>query len=85
MNCLSGVQGAVAMLNSKLSLMDPAILDVVEPRLQGIMHKLTQITDKQSINNEAEKQSKVFCNHDLFAVSWQHQTTPDCEVFAFTG
>jgi hypothetical protein len=53
------LQGAVAALNSKLSLLDSSNVDAVEARLQSVMHKLGQIADKKASQDNPEKQQRV--------------------------
>ncbi|KAL5006481.1 hypothetical protein ScPMuIL_015287 [Solemya velum] len=51
--------GAVSVMNSKLSLLDPGNLDQVEARLQNVLHKLGQISDKKPSEEDEEKQNKI--------------------------
>jgi len=51
--------GAVAALNSKMSLLDPPNVEAVEARLQSVLHKLGQIADKKAAQDNPEKQQKV--------------------------
>ncbi|KAJ8314201.1 hypothetical protein KUTeg_008762, partial [Tegillarca granosa] len=51
--------GAVAILNSKLTLLDQANLDAVEARLHNVLHKLTQISEKKGATEDTEKQNKL--------------------------
>ena len=55
------VQGAVSVMNSKLSLLDQPNVDAVEARLQSVMHKLSQIADKKAAQDNPERQQKVSC------------------------
>lgn len=57
--------GAVAILNSKLTLLDQANLDAVEARLHNVLHKLTQISEKKGATEDTEKQNKVAELYDL--------------------
>nr|KAG5709365.1 hypothetical protein BaRGS_029214 [Batillaria attramentaria] len=51
--------GAVAALNGKLSLLDQPNVDAVEARLQSVMHKLSQIADKKSAQENPERNNKI--------------------------
>ncbi|XP_050418061.2 dynactin subunit 2 [Patella vulgata] len=57
--------GAVGVLNSKLSLLEPTNLEQVEARLQGVLHKLGQITEKKTTQEDTEKQNKVSELYDI--------------------
>ncbi|CAI9741732.1 Hypothetical predicted protein [Octopus vulgaris] len=50
---------AVSNINSKLSLLDPAQIDQVEARLQNVLQKVNQITEKKIVSDDSEKQAKV--------------------------
>lgn len=56
---------AVAIVNSKLSLLDPASLDQVDARLHGVNHKLTQIAEKKTAQENNEKQTKIMELYEL--------------------
>lgn len=58
------------MLNSKLSLLEPSQLDQVEGRLQSVMHKLNQISEKQPEQQaeQQEEQKKVCTGHGIVIV-----------------
>lgn len=53
------VIGAVSVINSKLSLLEPANLDHVEVRLHSVIQKLDKIAEKKSTQDDAEKQNKI--------------------------
>ncbi|ESO82091.1 hypothetical protein LOTGIDRAFT_223566 [Lottia gigantea] len=57
--------GAVSVLNSKLSLLEQSNLEQVEARLQGVLHKLSQIAEKKNVQEDNEKQAKVSELYDL--------------------
>ena len=63
----SSVVGAIEILTSKLSLLDPSHMDHVEGRLAALTNKMNVIAEKKSVLDDAEKQSKIaelydFCN-----------------------
>ena len=49
----------MSIVNSKLSLLEPASLDQVDARLHGVNHKLTQIAEKKTAQENNDKQTKV--------------------------
>ena len=53
------IQGAVAVVNSKLSLLEPANLEQVDVRLHSVIQKLTTIAEKKGGQEDGEKQNKV--------------------------
>lgn len=53
------LQGAVSVINSKLSLLEPGNLEHVEVRLHSIIQKLDKIAEKKSSQEDSEKQNKV--------------------------
>ena len=55
----------MSVLNTKLSLLDPANIDQVEARLQGVLYKLGQIAEKKPVQEDADKEGKV-CTMYLF-------------------
>ncbi|XP_069111342.1 dynactin subunit 2-A-like [Argopecten irradians] len=58
--------GAVAVVNSKLSLLEQANIDQVEARLQGVLHKLKEIAEKKaSVQDDPEKLNKIAELYDL--------------------
>lgn len=66
--------GAVAVLNSKLSLLDPGNVEAVEARLQSVMHKLSQIADKKAAVDSPERQQKV---NELYEVMKKWEAVGD--------
>ena len=52
-------QGAVSVINSKLSLLEPGNLEHVEVRLHSIIQKLDKIAEKKSTQEDGEKQNRV--------------------------
>ncbi|GAB1605583.1 dynactin subunit 2-like [Argonauta hians] len=50
---------AVSNMNSKLSLLDPTQIDQVEARLQNVVQKVNQITEKKLVSDDSNKQTKV--------------------------
>lgn len=53
------VIGAVSVINSKLSLLEPGNLEHVEVRLHSIIQKLDKIAEKKSSQEDSEKQNKI--------------------------
>lgn len=53
------LQGAVAVVNSKMSLLEPTNVEQVEVRLHSVIQKLDKITEKKSTQQDDEKQNKV--------------------------
>ena len=53
------LQGAVSVINSKLSLLEPSNLEHVEVRLHSVIQKLDKIAEKKSTQEDGEKQNKV--------------------------
>ncbi|KAK3588148.1 hypothetical protein CHS0354_012206 [Potamilus streckersoni] len=51
--------GSVSVLNSKLSLLEPANLEQVEARLNTVLHKMNQIAEKKTGQEDPDKQSKI--------------------------
>ncbi|XP_041367213.1 dynactin subunit 2-like isoform X2 [Gigantopelta aegis] len=51
--------GAMSVLNTKLSLLDPANIEQVETRLQGVLHKLGQIAEKKPVQEDVDKEGKI--------------------------
>lgn len=56
---------AVSIVNSKLSLLEPASLDQVDARLHGVNHKLTQIAEKKTAQENNDKQTKLMELYEL--------------------
>ncbi len=56
---VSVLQGAVALLNAKTKLLEPAQLDQIEGRLQALGQKLGQIQEKKASVEQTDKDSKV--------------------------
>lgn len=56
---------SVSVINSKLSLLEPASLDQVDGRLHGVSHKLTQIAEKKTAQENNEKQAKLMELYDM--------------------
>ena len=52
-------QESVGVLNTKLSLLEPANLDQVDVRLASVLQKLNQIAEKKSGQADLERQNKV--------------------------
>ena len=50
---------SVGVLNTKLSLLEPANLDQVDVRLASVLQKLNQIAEKKSGQADLERQNKV--------------------------
>lgn len=53
------VIGAVSVINSKMSLLEPANLEHVEVRLHSVLQKLDKIAEKKSTQEDGEKQNKI--------------------------
>lgn len=49
----------MGVLNTKLSLLEPANLDQVDVRLASVLQKLNQIAEKKSGQADLEKQNEV--------------------------
>ncbi|XP_052095711.1 dynactin subunit 2-like isoform X1 [Mytilus californianus] len=56
---------AVSVVNSKLSLLEPTSLEQVDARLHGVNHKLTQIAEKKTAQENNEKQTKLMELYEL--------------------
>uniref|UniRef100_UPI00398F03A7 dynactin subunit 2-A-like n=1 Tax=Pristiophorus japonicus TaxID=55135 RepID=UPI00398F03A7 len=65
---------AVEVLQTKVSALDPAMLDQVEARLQSVLGKLNEIAKHKAANEEAETQSKVAQLYELVQ-KWDTMTT----------
>lgn len=55
----STVMGALELMQLRLGVLDPANLDQIEARLQGVLGKLNEVTKQKDYAEEAETQSKV--------------------------
>ena len=67
-------QESVALLTSKLRLLDPAQLGDVELRLQVLATKLDKLNKMKGSAQEAEKLSKVGENYNLLLSSYIYFT-----------
>ncbi|XP_022310704.2 dynactin subunit 2-like isoform X2 [Crassostrea virginica] len=56
---------SVGVLNTKLSLLEPANLDQVDVRLASVLQKLNQIAEKKSGQADLERQNKVSELYDM--------------------
>ena len=59
------VVDSMEVLTSRLSLLDPSHLDHVEGRLAALAQKMNVISEKKSLIDDAEKQSKIAELYDL--------------------
>ena len=59
------VFGAVDVLNTKLSLLNPSNLDHIEGRLSALLQKMNAVVDQKGIVEDAEKQGKIEELYDL--------------------
>ncbi|KAL4222412.1 Dynactin subunit 2 [Mactra antiquata] len=66
--------GAVAVVNSKMSLLEPTNVEQVEVRLHSVLQKLDKIAEKKSSSQEDEKQNKV---SELYSLVKKWETTAD--------
>ncbi|BFY97043.1 hypothetical protein BsWGS_00083 [Bradybaena similaris] len=57
--------GAVAVLNSKLSLLDAVSTESVEARLNVVIQKMQQITEKKETQADPDKQKQISDLYDL--------------------
>ena len=53
------LQGAVAVVNSKLSLLEATNIEQVEVRLHSVLQKLDKIAEKEKSQEDGDKQNKV--------------------------
>ena len=91
-------QGAVSVINSKLSLLEPGNLEHVEVRLHSIIQKLDKIAEKKSTQEDGEKQNRVrqiapplfkkcrVLHYTLHSKNWVQAShrLPVCQRIAFT-
>lgn len=68
-----------ALLNAKLSLLEPAQLDHTEGRLHALNQKLNQIAEKKSVIQEADSLNKVSELYELMK-KWEHTTASLPEI-----
>ena len=59
------VFGAVDVLNTKLSLLNPSNLDHIEGRLSALLQKLNAVVDQKGVVEDVEKQGKIEELYDL--------------------
>ena len=59
------VFGAVDVLNTKLSLLNPSNLDHIEGRLSALLQKMNIVVDQKGVVDDAEKQGKIEELYDL--------------------
>lgn len=59
------VFGAIQVLGSRLSLLDPSHLDHIEGRLAALYQKMNAIAEKKQVIEDAKKQNKIFELYDL--------------------
>ena len=53
------LQRAVAVVNSKLSLLEATNIEQVEVRLHSVLQKLDKIAEKEKSQEDGDKQNKV--------------------------
>ena len=53
------LQGSVAVVNSKLSLLEATNIEQVEVRLHSVLQKLDKIAEKEKSQEDGDKQNKV--------------------------
>ena len=59
------VFGAVDVLNTKLSMLNPSNLDHIEGRLAALLQKMNSVVDQKGVVEDAEKQGKIEELYDL--------------------
>ena len=59
------VTGAIQVLSSRLSLLNPSHLDHVEGRLAALLQKMNTLAERKSVIEDSEKQSKISELYDL--------------------
>ena len=59
------VFGAVDVLNTKLSLLNPSNLDHIEGRLAALLEKMNSAAEQKDVKEDAEKQGKIEELYDL--------------------
>ncbi|XP_052248024.1 dynactin subunit 2-like isoform X1 [Dreissena polymorpha] len=69
--------GAVAVVNSKLSLLEPTNIEQVEVRLHSVLQKLDKIAEKKTAQESGETQSKVRQISELYTVVKKWEATAD--------
>ncbi|XP_052812018.1 dynactin subunit 2-like [Mya arenaria] len=66
--------GAVAVVNSKLSLLEATNIEQVEVRLHSVLQKLDKIAEKKNTQEDAEKQNKI---SELYGLVKKWEATAD--------
>ncbi|XP_060578702.1 dynactin subunit 2-like [Ruditapes philippinarum] len=66
--------GAVAVVNSKMSLLDPTNVEQVEVRLHSVLQKLDKIAEKKNTQEDGEKQNKI---SELYSMVKKWEATAD--------
>ncbi|KXJ12452.1 Dynactin subunit 2 [Exaiptasia diaphana] len=61
------ILGIVSAIQSKVALLDPNHVEHIDARLQGILHHVTQVSEKKDSVENAAKQSKVNELYDLIS------------------
>merc|ERR1719433_2626687 len=59
------VTGAIQVLSSRLSLLNPSHLDHVEGRLAALLQKMNTLAERKSVIEDSEKQSKISELYDV--------------------
>ncbi|XP_071488252.1 dynactin subunit 2-like [Diadema antillarum] len=55
----------VSQLQARMSLLDPGQLDHMEARIQGLIQRLDQVSEKKSAVEDAGKESKISALYDM--------------------
>ena len=56
----SSVLGALTVLHSKLSLLEPSHIEIIEAKLSAVLQKVNSIIDKKLDVQELERTLKVY-------------------------
>uniref|UniRef100_S4RRQ6 Dynactin 2 (p50) n=1 Tax=Petromyzon marinus TaxID=7757 RepID=S4RRQ6_PETMA len=76
----STVMGALELMQLRLGVLDPANLDQIEARLQGVLGKLNEVTKQKDYAEEAETQSKI---HDMDRTVQNLNLLNSCRIYVY--